>query len=205
MSVDGERVGGDGGGDDAGAGVDRLLLVENEVTEAVVNATASVVFNGLKGMGMVTDNQVGTGIYELMGEEALQADWREVVLPTPVWRYDDDGGGIGFTQSSNAANEYVVIFLANAPLLWQPRKVFQRQAQRGNKPHWTWFGCKQHRTRGIFQCRACTDGYHTMSQHLAVCVFESSSPLIHTVVVGKVEMREAMFMHSGSARKMKRL
>ena len=60
--------------DHAGAGVDGALLVEDEVTDAVVDAVAVVVLNGLQGVGVMADEHVSAGINQLAGFLPLLGD-----------------------------------------------------------------------------------------------------------------------------------
>ena len=56
---------------DAGPRVERLLLVEDEIADAVVNGLALVGLGGLQGMGVVADEDVGSGINDGVGFEPL--------------------------------------------------------------------------------------------------------------------------------------
>lgn len=62
---------GDAQADDAGAGVERLLLVENEVADAVEDGLTAVGFGGLQGVGVMSDDDVGTGINQRVGLQPL--------------------------------------------------------------------------------------------------------------------------------------
>ena len=55
----------------AGLAVHGALLVEDEVTDAVVDFVAAIVLNGLQRMGVVADQYIGTGIDKLMSIKAL--------------------------------------------------------------------------------------------------------------------------------------
>lgn len=62
---------GDAQADDAGAGVQRLLLVENEVADAVEDGLTAVGLSGLQGVGVMSDDDVGAGIDERMSLQPL--------------------------------------------------------------------------------------------------------------------------------------
>ena len=81
--------------DDAGFGVKGFLLVEDEVADAVEDGLVPVGFSGLKGMGVVTDNDVGAGIDERMSLQPLLGQRAQRVLGSPVQINDDNCDGIG--------------------------------------------------------------------------------------------------------------
>lgn len=80
--------------DHAGAGVDGLLLVEDEVADAVINAVTVVILDGLQGMGVVADEHVGSGINQLAGLLALLGNGFQGVFSAPVKTDDDIGFGL---------------------------------------------------------------------------------------------------------------
>lgn len=51
-------------------------------------------FNGLQGVSMMTDENVCTSLYQLMGFVALAGNRSEGVFTTPVERNDDHCGGV---------------------------------------------------------------------------------------------------------------
>ena len=51
----------------AGLAVQGLLLVEDEVANAIVDIATFVVLNGLQRVGVVTNQRIGTGINQPMG------------------------------------------------------------------------------------------------------------------------------------------
>ena len=80
--------------DHAGAGIDGTLLVEDEVADAVVDAVAVVVLDGLQGMGVMADEHVGSGINQLAGLLALLGNGFQGVFSSPVKAHDDIGFGL---------------------------------------------------------------------------------------------------------------
>ena len=75
-------------------GVDGILLVEDEVADAVVDSVAVVILDGLQGMGVVADEHIGTGINQLAGLLALLGNWFQGVFSSPVKADDDVGFGL---------------------------------------------------------------------------------------------------------------
>ena len=88
--------------DHAGAGVDGTLLVEDEVADAVIDAVAVVVLDGLEGMGVMADEDVGTGINQLAGFLALLWNWFQGVFSAPVKAHDDIGFGLRLAQTEDS-------------------------------------------------------------------------------------------------------
>lgn len=86
---------GDAQADDAGFGVEWTLLVEDEVADAVEDGFAMVGFRGLKGMGVVTDDDVGASINECMSLQPLLGQRAQRMLSAPVQINDDNCDGIG--------------------------------------------------------------------------------------------------------------
>ena len=56
---------------DAGFAVDGLLLVEDEIADAIVDGLASVVLNGLQRVGVVTYQSISTGSNQAVGIQSL--------------------------------------------------------------------------------------------------------------------------------------
>lgn len=75
-------------------GIDRLLLVEDEITDAVIDAVAVVILDGLQGVGVMADEHVGTGINQLTGFHALLGNGFQGVFSSPVKADDDIGFGL---------------------------------------------------------------------------------------------------------------
>ena len=59
----------------AGFAVQGLLLVEDEVADAVIDVASVIVFNGLQGVGVVADEGIGTGFNETTGLHSLAGHW----------------------------------------------------------------------------------------------------------------------------------
>ena len=77
---------------------------------------------------MMTYDEVSASIDKAMSKNAL-LDYRlQMVLPSPMWRYNDNSGGVGTTQFCHPMHELVIIVLADAPLIRQPRKILQSHA-----------------------------------------------------------------------------
>ena len=101
--------------DHAGAGVERTVLVEDEVADAVIDGSSAIVFDGLQGVRMMADDEVGTGIHQTAGETTLQGLGSLMMLPSPMGRDNDDGSRICMAQVGHTTDEVVVIFLTDAP------------------------------------------------------------------------------------------
>ena len=77
------------------------MLIEDEITDAVVDFAALEVLDGLQGMGVVTDEDVGTSLYQLMSLVTLTGNRLESVFAAPVEGNDNDGGGVGTAQAED--------------------------------------------------------------------------------------------------------
>ena len=86
---------GDAKTDDAGVGVEWFWWVEDEVADAVEDGFAMVGFRGLKGMGVVSNDDIGAGIDERMSLEPLLGQRAQRMLSAPVQINDDNCDGIG--------------------------------------------------------------------------------------------------------------
>jgi len=119
--------------DDAGAAVQRLLLVEDEVADAVKDGLTAVGFGGLQGVGVMSDDDVGAGINQGMGFQPLLGQRAQRVLGTPVQIDDDNRGGIGHFDGFHPIEQRVERLLADALAVGQVGKTFQRQAVGGKE------------------------------------------------------------------------
>ena len=99
--------------DHAGAGVDGTLLVEDEITDAVVDAVAVVILDGLQGVGVVADEHVGTGINQLTGFLALLGNGFQSVLSSPVKTDDDVGIRLRLAQTEDSLAKGIDAFLTD--------------------------------------------------------------------------------------------
>ena len=75
---------GDADLDEAGLGVDGLLLVEDEVADAIIDVVPAIALDGLQGVGVMTDEGVGTGIDQSVGLQSLTGHGVLGMLATPV-------------------------------------------------------------------------------------------------------------------------
>ena len=69
--------------------VDRFLLVEDEVADAVIDGFPFVLFDGLHGMGVMANQGIGTGVNQLMGLPALLGCRLQGMLCSPMQGDDD--------------------------------------------------------------------------------------------------------------------
>ena len=75
---------GDGEAHDAGLAVEGLRGVEDEVADAVVDLVATIVLDGLQGVGVMADEDVGSSVDQHVGIVTLTGHGRECMLATPV-------------------------------------------------------------------------------------------------------------------------
>ena len=64
--------------------IDGLVLVEDEVANAVVDLLTTIVLDGLEGVGVVADQDVGTCLNQLVGFQSLTGYGFQGVLTAPM-------------------------------------------------------------------------------------------------------------------------
>ena len=99
--------------DDAGFGVEGTLLVEDEVADAVEDGLATVGFRGLKGVCVVTDDDIGAGIDERMSLQPLLGKRAQRMLGSPMQINDDNCEGIGHFDGFHPIKQRVKWLLAD--------------------------------------------------------------------------------------------
>ena len=82
----------------AGLTVQWLLLVEDEIADAIVDGFSTIVLDGLQRVGVVTDQGVGTSVDQSVGLQSLTGNGLQRVLATPVERHDDHGLRVGLFE-----------------------------------------------------------------------------------------------------------
>ena len=107
VDEDGDGAGVDVGGcdgelDDGGLAVDGVLGVEDEVANAVVDFVATVLLDGLQGVGVVADEDVGSGVDERVGLHPLLRYGPEAVFFSPMQCDDDDGLRLLLPEAADA-------------------------------------------------------------------------------------------------------
>ena len=85
-----------------GLAVQGLVLVENEVTHAVIDLMATVFLDGLEGVGVVTHEHVGTCQNEHVGIVPLTENGLQLMLLSPMETDDDDGCGVLLSEMVHA-------------------------------------------------------------------------------------------------------
>ena len=95
----------------AGTGVDGFRLVKDEVADAVVDGLSLVVFYGLQGVGVMTDDAVGACINDGSCLSALPRCGFQFMFYAPVWTDNDVRRGVSSTQPADAQAEAVYAFL----------------------------------------------------------------------------------------------
>ena len=93
---------GDGEAYDAGLAVKGLGGVEDEIADAGVDLMTMIVFDGLQGVGVMADEDNGAGADEHVGIMPLTRHGLQRVLASPMEGDDDDGGGVGLSESEDA-------------------------------------------------------------------------------------------------------
>ena len=170
--------------DHAGAGVDGALLVEDEVADAVVDAVAVIVLDGLQGVGVVADKHVGAGINELAGFLPLLGNGFQGVFSAPVKAHDDIGFGLRLAQTDDSLTKGIDAFLTDTWFVGQEGIVFERQPQRGKQPYRTGIIADKYGLGGFFQVIARPYGRHSGLTDVLPGVHQSSTSLIYAVIVG---------------------
>jgi hypothetical protein len=129
-----EGVAGDEKLNDTGTGVDVGLQVEDEIANAVVDGASTIGFYGLKRMGMMTDDGVGTGIDDAVCLTALGECRFQGVFRSPVQADEDTGVGRLAAERADATAEGVEALLTDTGFEWQKGKVLERQALGDKEP-----------------------------------------------------------------------
>ena len=113
----------------AGLAVQRLLLIKDEVADAVVDIPAFVVLYGLQRMRMVTDQRIRPGVYQPVGIQPLTGYGLQGVFAAPVERHDDHGLRVLPLDVTDAPDNLLRPFGVHAGTVGQVGKILQRHAQ----------------------------------------------------------------------------
>lgn len=124
---------GDAKADDAGAGVEWFLLVEDEVADAVEDGLAAIGFRGLKGMCVVSDDDIGAGIDERMSLQSLLGQRAQRMLGSPMQINDDNCDGIGHFDGFHPIKQRVKWLLTDAFAVGQVSKALQGKTVGGEE------------------------------------------------------------------------
>ena len=124
---------GDAKADDAGFGVEGTLLVEDEVADAVEDGFATIGFRGLKGMGVVTDDDIGAGIDECMSLQSLLGQRAQRMLGSPMQIDDDNCDGIGHFDGFHSVEQRVKWLLADTFAVGQVSEALQGKTVGGEE------------------------------------------------------------------------
>lgn len=90
---------------DASACVEWLLLIKDEIANAIIDRLTLVEFIRLQRMRVVTDDGIGACINQGMGLQPLLWHGVQRVFSSPMQIDDDDCGGIGVFDSSYPAKQ----------------------------------------------------------------------------------------------------
>ena len=124
---------GDAQADDAGVGVEWFLLVEDEVADAVEDGLAAIGFSGLKGMCVVTDDDISAGIDERMSLQPLLGQRAQCMLSAPVQINDDNCDGIGHFDGFHPIEQRVKWLLADTFAVGQVSEALQGKTVGGEE------------------------------------------------------------------------
>ena len=119
--------------DDAGFGVEWTLLVEDEVADAVEDGFAAIGFRGLKGVCVVTDDDIGAGIDKRMSLQPLLGQRAQRMLGSPVQINDDNCDGIGHFDGFHSVEQRVKWLLADALTVGQVSEALQGKTVGGEE------------------------------------------------------------------------
>ena len=166
-------------------------------------------------MGVMPYDEVGPCINDAVGRFYLCRYGAQRVLTSPVWTDHDDGLRVVGAQLAYPRHERVFRFLADAGSVGQVGVVFQGHAQRGNDVDVSLgYGItnpavqqrrdyKSRRTGDALlgdderlycfgHVQSGTERNHPRSLDIALCVDETGTPLVDAVVVGQVQMGDAV-------------
>ena len=101
MGGDGCTFGSKGNRDGTATFVDGPQGIEDEIADTVVDGVTLELLDSLESMGMVADENVGTGLYQLVGFMALARNGLKGVFTAPMKRNDDDCGGVRSSQAED--------------------------------------------------------------------------------------------------------
>ena len=183
--------------DHAGAGVDGILLVEDEVADAVVDSVAVVILDGLQGMGVMADEHIGTGINQLAGFLALLGNGFQGVFAAPMEADDDIGIGLRLAQTEDSLVERIDVFLTDTGFVGQEGIVFECQPQRGKQPDRSRTAADEYRLYGFFHILPGSYGCHSGFADMLPGVDKSLASLVDAVVVGQVQVGDVMLAEHG--------
>ena len=110
----------------------------------------------------------------------------------PVQCYDDEGFGLLPSQGRYAVQERVERFLADAGFPWQIGEILEREAQGGQQEHVPRQAVEHNGSGGLLLVGAGSHGCHACPSYILPSVFQSPPSLVNAVVVGKVEVGEAV-------------
>ena len=178
-------------------GVDGILLVEDEVADAVVDSVAVVILDGLQGMGVVADEHIGTGINQLAGLLALLGNGFQGVFSSPVKADDDIGFGLRLAQAVNPLTKRIDILLTDTGLVGQEGIVFERQPQRGKQPYRTGMIADEYGLYGFFHIITGTNGNNTGLKNVLTGIYQPRASLVDAMIVSQIEVGDVMLAEHG--------
>ena len=161
-------------------------MVEDEVADAVVDAVAVVVLDGLKCVGMVANEHIGTGVNELASFLALLGYGFRGMFAAPMEADDDIGFGLRLAQTEDSLAKRIDVFLTDTWLAGQEGIVFECQSQRGKQPDGSRAAADEYGPDGFFHILPGSYGCHSGFADMLPGVDEALASLVDAVVVGQV-------------------
>ena len=124
------RIFGDFQGHSAGSRIDGPWLVEDKISNAIIDELAVIILDGLHGVSVMADEAIGPSIDELVRFHNLLSSRICHVLHAPVEAHNNAASRILLLEHLDAVNNFLKTLLAHAWLVWQIGSVFQCQSQR---------------------------------------------------------------------------
>ena len=118
---------------DTSACVEWLLLIKDEIADAVINGLSLVEFIRLQRVRVVTDDGIGACINQGMGLQPLLWHGAQRMFCSPMQIDDDDCGGIGHFDGFYPIDQRVERLLTDAFSVRQIGKTLQWQAIGGKE------------------------------------------------------------------------
>ena len=158
---------------------------------------AAVGVDGLQGVGVMADEHIGTGVDEPLGIVLLLQKRTQRMLAAPMGRDNDIGRGTLLPQPRHTRHQAVHALIAHTGAVGQVGEILQRQLQGGHEVDRPWVGGQKHRLGGLVHGGSGPYGHHAGLAHLLPGVGESLAALVDAVVVGQVEVGDAMAPQGG--------
>lgn len=188
--------------DNGCAGIEGTRLVEDEIADAVEDGAASVGLRGLKRVAVVANQGVGTGIDKSVRLHTLGRDGLDSMLGSPVQADDDSATWVPAFQTLDGRTERIDGLLADTGTVRQIGKVLECHLHGGKEEDLAWRAGQKDGLDGFVHCLTCTDRHHARPTDVVDGRDESLAPLIDAVIVGEVQVGDAMTMQDWQPRRL---